>query len=79
MAAKSLHARKNNLSEPNEQLRFLSNGIFADGKLPSFAEKLKTSEQFPLKPNTIEILQINVGYMCNQVCAHLPCRCWSRP
>lgn len=70
MATKSLHARKDKLSEPNEQLRFLSNDLFADGKLPSFAEKLKTSQQFPLKPNTIEILQINVGYMCNQVCAH---------
>ena len=70
MATKSLLARKNKLSEPKEQLRFLSNGIFADGKLPSFAEKLKASEQFSLNPNTIEILQINVGYMCNQVCAH---------
>lgn len=70
MATKSLFAKKNILSEPKEQLRFLSNGIFADGKLPSFAEKLKASEQFPLKPNSIEILQINVGYMCNQVCAH---------
>ena len=70
MATKSLLARKNKLSEPKEQLRFLSNGIFADGKLPSFAEKLKAIEQFSLNPNTIEILQINVGYMCNQICAH---------
>lgn len=70
MATKSLHARKNKLSEPKEQLRFLSNGIFVEGDLPLFEEKLKISGQFPLKPKTIEILQINVGYMCNQVCAH---------
>lgn len=70
MATKSLLARKNKLSEPKEQLRFLSNGIFAEGDLPLFEEKLKASGQFPLKPKTIEILQINVGYMCNQVCAH---------
>lgn len=67
---KSLLARKNEFSNPENQLRFLSNGIFADGKLPSFAEKVKTNHQFPLRPKTIEILQINVGYMCNQVCAH---------
>jgi radical SAM/Cys-rich protein len=70
MATKSLHARNNNLSDPKEQLNYLSNGIFANGSLIPFSEKLKTHKQFPLRPKNIEILQINVGYMCNQVCAH---------
>ncbi len=70
MATKSLHARNNNLSDPKEQLNYLSNGIFANGSLITFSEKLKTHKQFPLRPKNIEILQINVGYMCNQVCAH---------
>ena len=26
--------------------------------------------QFPLRPKKLEVLQINLGYMCNQVCEH---------
>jgi radical SAM/Cys-rich protein len=70
MLTKSLHATKNELSSTEKQLEILSNGIFKNGALPTFAEKIKQSNQFPLKPAKIEILQINVGYMCNQVCAH---------
>ena len=70
MTLKSLHATHNPLSKTERQLEILSNGIFATGSLPTFAEKIKQSNQFPLRPSKIEILQINVGYMCNQVCAH---------
>ena len=66
----SLHKRASKLAKAQYQLDFLSNGIFADGELPTFADKLQESNQFPLKPKTLEILQINVGYMCNQVCEH---------
>ena len=67
---KSLQATKNPLSKTEKQLELLSSGIFADGSLPTFADKIKKTNQFPLQPKAIEILQINVGYMCNQVCAH---------
>lgn len=67
---KSLLARNNDLANTQRQLEILSNGIFKSGELPTFAEKIKESNQFPLKPKKLEILQINVGYMCNQVCAH---------
>ena len=70
MLLKSLHARDNELSQTEKQLEILSNGIFKNGSLPTFAAKIKQSNQFPLRPSKIEILQINVGYMCNQVCAH---------
>jgi radical SAM/Cys-rich protein len=70
MLIKSLHARENELANTERQLEILSNGIFKNGSLPTFAQKIKQSNQFPLKPSKIEILQINVGYMCNQVCAH---------
>jgi radical SAM/Cys-rich protein len=70
MLTKSLHARENELANTERQLEILSNGIFKNGSLPTFAQKIKQSNQFPLKPTKIEILQINVGYMCNQVCAH---------
>lgn len=67
---KSLIARKSNLSQTEKQLEILSNGIFKDGSLPTFAKKVQQTNQFPLRPSKIEILQVNVGYMCNQVCAH---------
>src|SRR5690606_880770 len=66
----SLHKRQSNLAVANTQLEKLSNGIFANGELPTFVQKIKESGEFPLRPNSLEILQINLGYMCNQVCAH---------
>ena len=70
MATKSLLARKDDLSSSKRQLEILSEGIFSNGELPTFATQLKENDQFPLRPKKLEILQINVGYMCNQVCAH---------
>ncbi|RKF04962.1 radical SAM/Cys-rich protein [Tenacibaculum lutimaris] len=67
---KSLLERNNDLANTQHQLKILSNGVFADGELPTFAKKLKETNQFPLRPKKLEILQINLGYMCNQVCAH---------
>lgn len=70
MSTKSLLARKNDLANTQKQLEILSNGIFAEGELPTFSEKINQSGNFPLKPKKLEILQINLGYMCNQVCSH---------
>ena len=70
MAIKSLKKRESELANAQRQLDILSNGIFADGELPTFKEKIAETNQFPLKARTLEILQINLGYMCNQVCEH---------
>jgi len=70
MATKSLHKRESALANSNKQLEILSNGIFQSGELPTFKEKISETNQFPLKAKKLEILQINVGYMCNQVCDH---------
>ena len=67
---KSLLARNNDLANTQRQLEYFSKGIFANGELPTFANKIKETNQFPLRPKKLEILQINLGYMCNQVCAH---------
>ncbi|WP_418262392.1 arsenosugar biosynthesis radical SAM (seleno)protein ArsS [Flavobacterium faecale] len=67
---KSLHAKHSELSKTEKQLEILSTGMFQDGSLPTFADKIKKAGTFPLQPRKLEILQINVGYMCNQVCAH---------
>ena len=66
----SLHKRENQLANSNRQLEILNGGIFENGELPTFAKKITQTNQFPLRPKKLEILQINVGYMCNQVCEH---------
>ena len=70
MTQKTLHRRHSDLANSNRQLQILSNGIFQNGELPKFKDKIAETHQFPLKARKLEILQINVGYMCNQVCEH---------
>ena len=70
MATSSLKKRESELANTKRQLQILSNGIFQSGELPKFADKIAETNQFPLKAKTLEILQVNVGYMCNQVCEH---------
>jgi radical SAM/Cys-rich protein len=70
MTIKSLKRRESELANANRQLEILSNGIFQNGELPTFKHKIAETNQFPLTPKKLEILQINVGYMCNQVCKH---------
>lgn len=70
MATKSLKARADELAKANKQLEILNGGIFEEGELPYFKDKISEIGHFPLRPRKLEILQINVGYMCNQVCEH---------
>ncbi len=51
----------------SEQIQCLEKPEF---KLAKFEDKLKSSSLYPLKPTGIDILQINVGKMCNQTCHH---------
>lgn len=62
----SLKARANPLAVISEQVRILStpNGF------PPFSQKLATAGLFPLTATGLSILQINVGKLCNQTCAH---------
>ncbi len=66
----SLQKKGSALAKSNTQLDILSGGIFKNGDLPTFKSKISEINQFPLKAKKLEILQINVGYMCNQVCEH---------
>ena len=70
LKTQSLHKRQSELANSNRQLEILSNGIFKTDELPKFKDKIAEIGQFPLRPKKLEILQINVGYMCNQVCEH---------
>lgn len=70
MATKSLKARHAELVEDHRQLEILNGGVFEDGELPYFKDKIAEIGEYPLRPRKLEILQINIGYMCNQVCEH---------
>ncbi|WP_299885320.1 arsenosugar biosynthesis radical SAM (seleno)protein ArsS [uncultured Lacinutrix sp.] len=70
LKTQSLQKRDSHLANSNKQLEILSNGIFQSGELPTFKSQISKTDQFPLKARKLEILQINVGYMCNQVCEH---------
>lgn len=66
----SLLSTKNDLADTFIQLNILNKADETISKLPKFGDKLKTAGLFPLKPLAIEVLQVNVGKMCNQVCKH---------
>lgn len=68
--SKSLKAIGHELSDANEQLSILESGIFEDGTLPKFGDKLKSCGMDTMQPDSLEIFQINLGYMCNQTCKH---------
>ena len=70
MQKTSLKRQNKELAKPKKQLEVLASGAFKNGDLPTFKSQLLKRHLFPLKPSKLEILQINVGYMCNQVCAH---------
>ena len=70
MSSSSLKKQNKKLADGKVQLEFLSNGIFANNELPTFENKIMETGQFPLRPKKLEVFQINLGYMCNQVCEH---------
>ena len=63
---KSLRARNSELASAGHQLDLLEHRSVH----PPFSEKLKDIGLYPLTPTGITILQINIGKMCNQTCAH---------
>ncbi len=67
---KSLHALHHQLSDTATQIEILEESVGQKLKLPLFQEKMQAANLFPLKPTKLEIFQVNLGYMCNQVCKH---------
>jgi radical SAM/Cys-rich protein len=64
-ALPTLLSRAHELSVPAAQLRHLA----ATG-VPDFDHVLARHGREPLEARTIEVLQVNVGRLCNQTCAH---------
>lgn len=67
---KTLVRREAPLADPKAQVCLLEGAGRENGRVPAFADKLRESDLFPLRPGHIDTLQINVGKMCNQVCQH---------
>ena len=69
---KSLKAEHSLLSYAQTQIEQLEIGTHENDpyRLVPFQQKLETIGMYPLQPTGVNILQINMGKMCNQVCAH---------
>lgn len=65
---KSLKRQNHKLASPEMQVEVLSDA--AEIGIASFETRMMEIGQFPLKPTSIDIFQVNLGKMCNQVCAH---------
>lgn len=66
ISLKTLKSREHDLTSGERQLRVLDDA----SATTRFDERLADSNLFPLAPTGIEILQVNVGKMCNMTCAH---------
>ena len=65
---KSLNALGHRLSYAERQIEILENET--ENQQPFFEDKLEIIGMSPLKATGIEIMQVNMGKMCNQVCKH---------
>jgi radical SAM/Cys-rich protein len=65
MSLPTLLRQGNPLADPAEQLR-----VLAAAGHPSFEQTLAESGLPPLRATGIEVLQVNVGKLCNQTCRH---------
>ena len=66
----SLKGQDKSIVEVKKQLEILEGELFNSDLYPRFSTKLKNQNNFPLSVKKLEIFQVNIGYMCNQVCAH---------
>ncbi len=70
LKTQSLRSRESPLSDTFIQLKVLRTGTAGNADSPGFAGHLKNAGIDRLRPLKPEILQINIGKMCNQTCAH---------
>jgi len=65
---KSLKVLQHPLADSEKQLEILENSSENFGT--SFSDKLSLNGMYPLQASGIEIMQLNLGKMCNQTCKH---------
>jgi radical SAM/Cys-rich protein len=66
MPRRSLHARRLPLADAEQQRTQLSSLVMG----ATFEQALTGEGLWPLQPTSIDVLQINVGKLCNQTCRH---------
>ena len=71
-ATTSLQSRRAPLAEPSEQLRILNAACVEGGPTGTgdFAADIAASGWHRMRPNVLEIVQINLGKLCNMACRH---------
>jgi radical SAM/Cys-rich protein len=69
-ATKSLKSRHSEFADSYFQLQVISSTAQNGHAHLQFEKKLEESGLYPLRPQKLEIFQINLGKMCNQVCKH---------
>lgn len=67
---KSLKGQGNQIANTLLQLKVLNGTGQTPAKFPDFAHTMQKAGLHTLFPTGIDILQVNVGKMCNQTCAH---------
>ncbi len=67
---KTLFRRNVPLAQPRFQFQILERHTFNNGHFPTFSEKISEHKQLPLTRGKLEILQLNLGKLCNQTCKH---------
>ena len=67
---KSLSYKKSTLADTFYQLKVLNGEEKVEVDIPSFVSRIEGLGEFPLKPKSIEVFQLNIGKLCNQVCRH---------
>ena len=66
----SLKGQEKSIVEIKQQLGILEGDLFDNESYPRFSSKLRNQNNFPLSVKRLDIFQVNIGYMCNQVCTH---------
>lgn len=68
--SKSLKVSGNALHSPFYQLKVLSQKDIQENLFEPFDHQLQKNKIQALKPDYLDIFQINIGKLCNQTCAH---------
>ena len=68
MSLASLKRQNHALSTPEGQLDILNDASSIN--IETFDSKMQVIDLLPLTPTNIDIIQVNVGKICNQVCKH---------
>ena len=66
----SLKKRDSLLANPTFQFDLLQRRKFESEKFPEFSQIVLKHRQMPLKRTKLQILQLNLGKLCNQTCRH---------